>query len=525
MDREPAVTDQPSKRPTRATHVARSSLLIATFFALDKLLGLLRQVIVGRQFGIGADLDVFNAANNLPDLLFALISGGALAVAFIPVLSATMERDGRDALWALFSRVANLAFLITGALALLLAIFADPLVRAEFGIAPGFTPERQALVAGLMRLDLIATLIFSLSGLVSAGLQSNQHFLLPAAAPVVYDIGQIFGAVVLAPSEPYRVAGISLPAYGLGVHGLVYGVILGASLHLAVQIPGLWRYRFRWAPALDIHDPGVRRVARLLGPRILTIGAFQLIFVVQDNLASRLDVGSVTGLAYGWLIMQVPETVVGTAIGIALLPTLAEHFARGDHAGFAASVRRAVRVMVGLTLPAAALMAATLPPLVQAAFGFSIEGTQVVVWAARAYLVGLVGHSLIEVAARAFYARQDARTPLLTAAVSAITFATLGLLLYRPLASAGIALSNSLAFTLEAVLLLLLLARSFPTILDRARDFARIGAGALLGGLVAWVVVGWLPAPGIVAAAAALAVGAGLALPFVMPELRSLRQL
>jgi putative peptidoglycan lipid II flippase len=182
-------------------------------------------------------------------------------------------------------------------------------------------------------------------------------------------------------------------------------------------------------------------------------------------------------------------------------------------------------VMVGLTLPAAALMAATLPPLVQAAFGFSIEGTQVVVWAARAYLVGLVGHSLIEVAARAFYARQDARTPLLTAAVSAITFATLGLLLYRPLASAGIALSNSLAFTLEAVLLLLLLARSFPTILDRARDFARIGAGALLGGLVAGVVVGWLPAPGIVAAAAALAVGAALALPFVMPELRSLRQL
>ncbi|MGA9533089.1 MAG: murein biosynthesis integral membrane protein MurJ [Anaerolineales bacterium] len=519
------MTDQLAKRASRATHVARSTLLIAAFFALDKLLGLFRQVVVGRQFGVGAELDVFNAANNLPDLLFALISGGALAVAFIPVLSATMERDGRSALWALFSRVANIAFVITGALALLLALFADPLVRAEFGIAPGFTPERQALVADLMRLDLVATLIFSLSGLVSAGLQANQHFLLPAAAPVVYDVGQIFGALVLAPAEPYQIAGFSIPAFGLGVHGLVYGVILGAALHLAVQIPGLVRYRFRWAPRLDIHSPGVRRVARLMGPRILTIGAFQLIFVVQDNLASRLDVGSITGLAYGWLIMQVPETIIGTAIGIALLPTLAEHFARGDNDGFAASIRRAVRVMVGLTLPAASLMAATLPALVQAAFGFTVEGTAVVVWAARAYLVGLVGHSLIEVAARAFYARQDARTPLLTTAANAVTFAILSLLLFRPLASAGIALSNSLAFSLEALLLVVLLARSFPTILEDGRAFARIAAGALAGGGAAWAAANWLPTGGLLASIFGLAIGGAITLPFVLPELRALRKL
>jgi putative peptidoglycan lipid II flippase len=524
-DQDTVVTVQRAKRASRASHVARSSLLIASLFALDKLLGLFRQVVVGRQFGIGAELDVFNAANNLPDLLFALISGGALAVAFIPVLSATMERDGRNALWALFSRVANIAFVITGALALLLALFADPLVRAEFGIAPGFTPERQALVAALMRLDLIATLIFSLSGLVSAGLQANQHFLLPAAAPVVYDVGQIFGALVLAPSDPYQLAGFSLPAFGLGVHGLVYGVILGAALHLAIQIPGLVRYRFQWAPRLDIHDPGVRRVARLMGPRILTIGAFQLTFVVQDNLASRLDVGSVTGLAYGWLIMQVPETVIGTAIGIALLPTLAEHFARGDDAGFASSVRRAVRVMVGLTLPAAALMAATLPGLVQGAFGFSVEGTTVVVWAARAYLVGLVGHSLIEVGARAFYARQDARTPLITTAANALTFAVLSLLLFRPLASAGIALSNSLAFSLEALLLLLLLARSYPTVLAGARSFARIAGGAVVGGGAAWAAASWLPAGGLISSIVGLAIGGAVTLPFVLPELRALRQL
>lgn len=509
----------------RFTHVARSSFLIAAFFGVDKLLGLFRQIVIGRQFGVGADLDVFHAANNLPDLLFALISGGALAVAFIPVLSEAMEKDGRQALWGLFSRVANIAFLITGALALVLALFADTLVSAEFGVAPGFTPERQQLVADLMRLNLIATLIFSLSGLVSAGLQANQHFLLPAAAPVLYDLGQIFGAVVLAPAAPYVVGGMTLPAMGFGVHGLVYGVILGALLHLGIQVPGLLHFKFEWSPRLGLQHARVRRVARLMGPRILTIGAFQLSFVVQDNLASRLDIGSVSGLAYGWLIMQVPETVIGTAIGIAILPTLSEHFARGDDQGFERSVSRAVRVMVALTLPAALLMAVTVRPLVQTAFNFSFEGTTVVVWAARAYLVGLVGHSVLEVAARSFYARQDARTPLLTTAANTAAFIALSLLLFRPLGSAGIALSNSLAFTLDAALLLFLLTRGFPTVLRQGRAWLRIGLGSFLAAGAAQLTMALMPGPPLAGALAALAAGGVIALLFLHPEVREVADL
>jgi putative peptidoglycan lipid II flippase len=266
-----------------------------------------RVAVIGRQFGISPALDAFNAANNIPDLLFAMISGGALSLAFIPVLAAVLERDGRPALWALFSRVANLVFLTTAVLAVVVALLAEPLVRSELGVAPGFNTEMQSLVVQLMRLNLVATLLFSMSGLVVAGLQANKSFFLPALAPVAYDVGQIFGALVLAPSEPVRLGPFTLPAAGLGVHGLVYGVILGAGLHLAVQIPGLIRYRFRWTAVFDWRDAGVLRVARLLGPRILTIGAFQLIFIIQDNLASRLEVGSVTALTYGWLIAQFPK--------------------------------------------------------------------------------------------------------------------------------------------------------------------------------------------------------------------------
>jgi putative peptidoglycan lipid II flippase len=516
----------PARPRSRLTHVARSSLLIGLLFGLDKALGLLRQVLIGRQFGVSAELDAFNAANNLPDLLFALISGGALAIAFIPVLSETMERRGREAAWALFSRVANLAFLITAAAAVVIAVFAGPLVRAEPGIAPGFNPELQALVANLMRLNLVATLIFSISGLVIAGLQANQHFLLPALAPAIYDLGQIFGAVFLAPSQGYRLAGIQLPAAGLGIYGLVYGVILGAALHLVVQIPGLIRYRFRWAPRLGLDNPGVHKVAALMGPRILTIGAFQLIFLIQDNLASRLDVGSVTALVYGWLIMQVPETIIGTAIGTALLPTLSEHFARGDETAFEATAARATRVLLALTLPMSVLMAVVLQPLVQAAFGFDARGTGLVVSAARAYLVGLVGHSLLEIAARAYYARQNARIPMAAAAFGAVLFTVLGVVLFGPLQANGIALSNSLAFTAQALLMLILLARRFPKLLRFGRTLLRAALAAALGGGAAYgVLLALAGSPPLLAGPAAALLGGLVIVPLVWPELRELGRL
>ncbi|MEW6567530.1 MAG: murein biosynthesis integral membrane protein MurJ [Chloroflexota bacterium] len=519
-----AATTSPA-RVARLSHVARSSLLIGVLFGIDKGLGLLRQVVVGRQFGVSAELDAFNAANNLPDLLFALISGGALAIAFIPVLSQVLERQGRQAAWDLFSRVANWAFLITGAAAILLAVFAGPLVRAELGVAPGFTPQLQSLVADLMRLDLIATLIFSISGLVIAGLQANQHFFLPALAPAVFDLGQIFGALVLAPEVGYPLGSLQLPAAGLGVHGLVYGAILGAALHLGVQVPGLIRYRFHWRPRLGVNHPGLRQVARLMGPRILTIGAFNLVFVVQDNLASRLNLGSVTALTYGWLIMQVPETILGTAIGTALLPTLAEHFARGDNRAFEDSVARGMRVLLSLSLPMAGVLAVCLRPLIQGVFDFEPRGTELVVWAARAYLLGLVGHSLLELAARAFYARQNARVPMLAAALGTAVFITLGSLLYRPLGATGIGLSNSLAFSLQTFLLLVLLSRSFPSVLRQGQPALRGLLGTALGALAAWTVLQALPASLLLGGLAALMVGGAVSLPFIGPELRELVRL
>lgn len=270
-------------------HFARSTLIIAIFFGLDKFLGLFRQILVARQFGLTYEIDVFNAANNIPDLLSALISGGALGVALIPVLAEFLETHGRAAAWDLFARILNLAFLVTGGIAILIAVFAEPLVR--YIIAPGFPEAQLLLTVELMRLDLVAIIIFSISGLVMAGLQANQHFLLPALAPALYNLGQIFGVAILAPETGLEIGPLALPGFGFGIHGLVYGVILGALLHLGIQIPGLIFYRFRWAPRINLRDPGVRQVLLLLGPRVANMFFVYLFFIVRDNLALRVRRG------------------------------------------------------------------------------------------------------------------------------------------------------------------------------------------------------------------------------------------
>src|SRR5512138_2936240 len=428
---------------SKLSFLARTSILIAFFFFIDKVLAFVRVGIISRQFADSVQLlDTFNAANNLPDVLFALISGGALAMAFIPLMSEYLTTKGRAAAWDLFSRVANLAFVVTGSVALIVAIFAEPIVNAQIGIAPGFGPEQRHLLAELMRLNLVGTVIFSISGLVMASLQANQHFLLPALAPTMYNIGQIFGAVYLTPR--------------FGIHGLVYGVILGAVLHLLIQIPALFRYQFKWTPTLDLRHTGLLEALKLLAPRLLTMFGIQLIVIARDNLASRLyQTGAVTSLTYGWMIMQVPETLLGTAIATAMLPTLSEFAARQDWSAFRLTVERALRVLIALTIPVAAVLAAGINPLVRAVFGFDAATSTLITWTTRAYLLTLTGYAIQEIAARAFYARKEPLFPLYAVLIRLTIFIVIGITgvtLFRRIGAPMIAFAE-IALLVESIFL------------------------------------------------------------------------
>jgi putative peptidoglycan lipid II flippase len=508
----------------KLSFLTRTSFLIGGFFALDKGLAFLRSIVIARQFDLSFELDAFNVANNLPDMLFALISGGAMSMALIPVLSEYLTTRGRPEAWKLFSRIANLAFVVTASVGIIIAIFAEQIVRAEIGIAPGFGPEQQDVIIKLMRLNLIATTIFSVSGLVMGGLQANQHFFLPAMAPALYNIGQIFGALIFSPSAPYTIAGVQLPALGLGVEGLVYGVILGALLHLGIQIPGLFKYKFRWTPSITFKDEGVLAVLKIIGPRVVTMIGIQLVFIARDNFASRLEIGAVTALTYGWMIMQVPATLLGTAIATAILPTISEYAATDNWTKFRETVERALQVMIALTLPAAAVLGAGLLPLVRAVFGFDVDGTALLTWTARAYLLTLAGYAIQETLSRAFYARQEALVPLATIFVRFGLYLVGGLVVlnfFPHLSATGLALAE-LAVTVEAVVMLYIMR---ARLIESVTTLPSLGRGliaALLGGVSAYLIALYLPGSAIVTAIIGMAVGALVALPFIWKEVRLL---
>jgi putative peptidoglycan lipid II flippase len=259
----------------------------------------------------------------------------------------------------------------------------------------------------------------------------------------MYNLGIISGALFLA--RP------------LGVYGLAVGVVAGSAMHLLIQVPGLVRFGAHWSPHISWVDPGLRRVLVLLGPRILGLGVVQLSALITTNLASGLEAGSVTGLALAWRLMQMPETIIATAIGTAVFPTLSEMAAQNHHVELRATMRKGLGAIVLLSVPAAVGLIVLGRPLASLTFGAQNAG--IVVYALQFYALGLVGHSALEVAARTFYAQQDTRTPLAVAAGAMVIAVTASLILMRPLSYGGLALGNAIGFTVESSTLIGLMER------------------------------------------------------------------
>ena len=301
----------------RNRRIARSTLTVMIAFATAKLISLVQTLIIAQAFGVGSDLDAYVAANRIPELIVILISGGALTHAFIPVFSGFLAKGDLDAAWKLSSNLIN--FIFSLALLLSLAVFVLAPWLVSHVVAPGFDATTARNTVDMMRILLLSTVIFAVSGIFSGILNSHQHFLLPALAPIMFDIGILAGVLFLLPR--------------FGVHGIAFGAVLGAALHFSIQLPGLVRYRMRWRLELGLSNPQLWRVIRLMLPRIGGLGVFSLNFLVMNNIASRLGVGSVSALDWGWRLMQIPQTLLGTAMGIVIFPTLAALSEMDDLAG------------------------------------------------------------------------------------------------------------------------------------------------------------------------------------------------
>ena len=383
-------SSQPARRQRR---LARSTLLVICAFAGAKLISLVQIVVIAQVFGLSAELDAYVAANGLPELIYTLIAGGAMAHAFIPIFSGLLARGNLYGAWRTATLVINCVFLATLLLSLL-TFMAAPWLIATL-VAPGFDATAQAQTVILMRILLLTTLIFSISGICMGILQSHNHFLLPALAPVLYDVGILFGVLFLIPR--------------FGVYGIAWGAVLGAALHLGIQVPGLLRFRARWWPLLDFQDAQLRRILRLMLPRIAGLGVFSLNFLVMNNIASRLGPGSVSALSWGWRVMQIPQTLIGTAMGTVIFPTLAALSELGDDSGKRDAMSGALRFILITSIPSAVGLIFLGHPIVSLLErgAFDASASALVTATLRFFALGLVVHAVLEVVARSFYADKD----------------------------------------------------------------------------------------------------------------------
>lgn len=456
-------------------------------FLLTQIIGLLRGIIIYRAFGTSADLDSFNAANRVAEILFNLMAGGALGSAFIPTFTGLLTQEQKLSAWRLASAIANLLLIILTAVAALAAIFAPVIVRhGLFVLAPDLPLGQEMLTVNLLRTLLPTVVIFGLSGLLMGILNAHQRFWLPAIAPAMYSLGQI-GSVLLLPTT-------------WGIQRLAVGALIGSILHLLVQIPGLVRLEGAYTPILGLGMAEVRQVLRRMGPRILGVAVVQVNFIINTIIALSLPEGSVSAIALAFALMLMPQVAVAQSVSIAALPTFSAQVASGKIDHMRASLAVTLSAILLLSIPATAGLITLRFPLIRFLYEggeFTAHSTQLVAWALLWYTAGLVGHCLVEILARSFYALQDTKTPVTVGAVAMglnVVFSFAFSALFAQLGWAphgGLALANSLATALEATALLILIQRRLGGLRETSVLIGALKAvlAAVIMSVILW---GWL---------------------------------
>src|SRR5438552_7130079 len=425
--------------------VARASIIMIATLVASRVLGWLRLSVIGATFGESPQLDAFWAAFRIPNAVFDLLVAGALASAFIPVFTGYLAREREAEGWRVASSVLNAVVLLLVAFSAVMWLLAPILVPIV--VAPGFSGDQLALTVDLTRLMLLSPIFMGLSSLTTGILNSYRQFLSGATAPLVYNAVIILFALFAAPF--------------LGIQALAYGVVTGALFMWLVQLPELTFRRTRYSFSLDLGHPGVRDVLRLAGPRTLALGAVQIVFIVDTILASGMPVGSLVALNYAFQLLMLPLGVFSIAISAAVFPTLSHYASIGDVNRMRQAVQQAIRWILFLTLPTAILMIVLRRPIVTLLFQYGSFGAELREATQAAFLfysLGLAGHALVQILARAYYASRDTATPLALTLISIGLNVVLDVLLAPTLFINGLALANAVSTLVEAALLLTLLA-------------------------------------------------------------------
>ena len=492
--------------------LARSAGLIGLATMTSRVLGLARDQVLAYFFGAGNDMDAFLIAFRIPNLLRDLFAEGAMSAALIPTFTRQLTQHGKPHVWRLGNNLLTAVLVMTVPLVLLGMLFAGPIVRMyahDYAQVPG----KLELTIWLTRIMFPFLTLVALAAVVMGMLNALQRFFVPALSTAMFNIAMIGCAFMLVPL---------MPALGLPrVTAIAIGTIIGGIGQFAVQWPVLRHEGFRYHPHFDTTDPDLRHVAALMAPSIIGLGAVQVNLFVNSILATGQGTGAVSWLNYAFRLMYLPIGLFGVSIATAAIPGISTHAAREDSASLRRAISRGLRLMLMLNVPATFGLIALAGPIVALIFergSFTTDDTMATASALVFYAPGLIGYSVVKVAAPAFYALRDSRTPTVVSVLTMILNVVLNVALVRTMGYRGLALGTAGAALFNAGVLLWRLETRLGG-LERAQTTIALGKIAIAStimALVAWgverVLHALMPGPGtaILAIQVGAAIGAGL---------------
>jgi putative peptidoglycan lipid II flippase len=463
--------------------ILSASLVLAITFSISSILGLLRNRFLYAKFFscCVADLDVYNAAFRLPDLIFKLLVTGVLSASFIPVFSSYLHKNKKVS-DEIASTVINLLLITFFIIALIAFIFIKPISGL---IAAGFSPDQLVLMTGLSRILLIAQLFFLLSNFVTAILQVNQIFIIPALSPIIYNLFIIIGIYTLAPI--------------FGIYGVAVGVVVGAFFHLAIQIPVVRRQGFIYYPIIRTKLNGVKEIFRLMIPRILSLGLGEIESTVTLFFASSLSSGSISLLNLALQFMYLPSRIFGTTVGQASLPILSKNIAQNELDKFRNTVGRIIIQSLFIAIPISILILVERVSIIRILYGSHEFPWSATILTSRilAFLIpGIICQAVIQILIRAFYAFHNTKIPFIVSAVSLIINVATSFYFvnFTNLSVIGLAISASIGNLVQLFGLLIMFIKTvdgfnWPLVFSK---FYKISIASILMGITSWLSIKFL---------------------------------
>ena len=484
----PPPAGSPVPETPSSSGLLRSASVISAATMTSRLLGLIRDQVLAYLFGAGNAMDAFYVGFRIPNLMRDLFAEGAMSAAFVPTFTKRLTAEGRTQAWQLGNQLINALLIVTGLLVTIGIIFAAPLVMlfaGHFNEVPG----KLELATTLTRIMLPFLSLVAIAAAFMGMLNSLQRFFTPALSPAMFNLAMIASGFALVPLMP----SVGLPP----IAGMAIGALIGGVGQVVLQWPALHHAGYRYRPILNLRDPGLREILRLMGPGILGLAAVQINLLVNTILATGEGTGAVSWLSYAFRLMYLPIGLFGVSIATAALPTLSRQAARENPEEMRQTISNGLRLMFMLNVPATLGLVTLASPIVALIFergSFTPADTAATAAALMCYAPGLLGYSTVKIAVPSFFALRDSRTPALISVGSVVLNVALNLLLIRLMGYRGLALGTAVAALVNAAALLYLLQRRLgglegPRI---AMAFVKISVASTLMALAAFGTEQWL---------------------------------